>query len=161
MFYPSNLSPLYTMSYDRNKCSKYARRTISYLKRNKIDSYMGGTPASVNYTGEQWDFPNAWPPLQSFVIQGLHRTGQSEAIEFAKILADRWLNSNYQGYDAYGKMYEKYNALHPGEGGGGGEYNVQEGFGWTNGIVFELLRLFPKTKPMDVVGYDGGNGIDS
>lgn len=41
MFYPSNLSPLYTMSYDRTKSIKYAQRAISYLKRNKIDSYFG------------------------------------------------------------------------------------------------------------------------
>jgi len=40
-FYPSNLSPLYTMSYDRNKKMKYARRSISYLKKNQIDSYFG------------------------------------------------------------------------------------------------------------------------
>lgn len=27
--------------------------------------------------------------------------------------------------------------------GGGGEYEVQEGFGWTNGGVLRLLELFP------------------
>ncbi|KMQ83153.1 trehalase, partial [Lasius niger] len=47
-----------------------------------------------------------------------------------------------------------YNAIHPGEGGGGGEYNVQEGFGWTNGIVFEFLRLFPEVKSSDKYGND-------
>lgn len=142
-FYPSNLTPLYTMSYNRNKSLDYALKAISYLKRNQIDSYFGGTPSSVNYTGEQWDFPNAWPPLQSFLILGLYRTGVKEAVDMADTLAGRWLRSNYIGYDEYGKMFEKYNAIHPGEGGGGGEYGVQEGFGWTNGIVFELLRLFP------------------
>ncbi|XP_025073547.1 trehalase-like [Pogonomyrmex barbatus] len=40
-FYPSNLSPLYTMSYDQNKSTKYAKRSISYLRKNKIDSYFG------------------------------------------------------------------------------------------------------------------------
>ncbi|TGZ50282.1 trehalase [Temnothorax longispinosus] len=159
-FYPSNLAPLYTMSYDRNKRVKYAMKSISYLKRNKIDSYVGGTPTSVNYTGEQWDFPNAWPPLQSFLILGLYQTGVKEAVDLAETLADRWLRSNYLGYDEYGKMFEKYNAIHPGESGGGGEYNVQEGFGWTNGIVFEFLRLFPGAKYADDPLFDGGNGID-
>ncbi|KYM96555.1 Trehalase [Cyphomyrmex costatus] len=159
-FYPSNLSPLYTMSYDWNKRNKYALRSISYIKRNKIDSYFGGTPSSINYTGEQWDFPNAWPPLQSFVILGLHQTKVKQAVDLAKTLADRWLKSNYLGYDEYGKMFEKYNSLHPGEGGGGGEYNVQDGFGWTNGIVFELLRLFPNAESFDNIKYDGSNSID-
>ncbi|XP_011702920.1 PREDICTED: trehalase-like [Wasmannia auropunctata] len=159
-FYPSNLTPLYTMSYNLEKRIKYALRTISYLKKNKIDSYFGGTPTSMNYTGEQWDFPNAWPPLQSFLILGLQQTKVKEAVDLAETLADRWLRSNYLGYDEYGKMFEKYNAIHPGEGGGGGEYNVQEGFGWTNGIVFELLRLFPNAKSTDDIGYDDGNSID-
>ena len=30
----------------------------------------------------------------------------------------------------------------PGQGGGGGEYNVQTGFGWTNGVVLEFLNTF-------------------
>ncbi|KAL6424637.1 hypothetical protein ACFW04_009967 [Cataglyphis niger] len=151
-FYPSNLSPLYTMSYNRNKSTYYALKAISYLKRNRVDLYFGGTPTSVNYTGEQWDFPNAWPPLQSFLVVGLYRTGMKEAMDLAETLAGRWLRSNYIGYDEYGKMFEKYNAIHPGEGGGGGEYSVQEGFGWTNGIVFEFLRLFPDVQSSDHKG---------
>ncbi|XP_070149009.1 trehalase [Polyergus mexicanus] len=156
-FYPSNLSPLYTMSYNRNKSTYYALKAISYLKKNQVDFYIGGTPTSVNYTGEQWDFPNAWPPLQSFLVAGLYRTGVEEAMDLAKTLAGRWLRSNYIGYDEYGKMFEKYSAIHPGEGGGGGEYNVQEGFGWTNGVVFEFLRLFPDAQSSDRYG----NDIDS
>ncbi|KYM85636.1 Trehalase [Atta colombica] len=159
IFYTSNLSPLYTMSYDWNKRNEYALQSVSYIKRNEIDLYFGGTPSSINYTGEQWDFPNAWPPLQSFLILGLYQTKVKEAVDWAKILADRWLKSNYLGYDEYGKMFEKYNAMHPGEGGGGGEYNVQDGFGWTNGVVFELLRLFPNAKPVDNIKNDS-NDID-
>lgn len=67
----------------------------------------GGTPSSANYTGEQWDFPNAWPPLQSFVIVGLHNTKVKEAMKFAAELAGRWLRSNYIGYEEYGTMFEK------------------------------------------------------
>ena len=29
-----------------------------------------------------------------------------------------------------------------GEAGGGGEYDVQTGFGWSNGVVFEFIALF-------------------
>ncbi|XP_076656775.1 trehalase [Halictus rubicundus] len=142
-FYPTNLAPLYTMSYNPAKRQEYASSAVKYLKSNGIDKFLGGTPASLNYTGEQWDYPNAWPPLQSFVIKGLHHTGINEAMDLAYLLADRWLSSNYMGYAASGKMFEKYDAITPGRGGGGGEYNVQTGFGWTNGVIFEFLDTFP------------------
>ncbi len=37
-------------------------------------------------------------------------------------------------------MYEKYDALVPGQGGGGGEYVPQTGFGWTNGVFFSIIE---------------------
>lgn len=37
-------------------------------------------------------------------------------------------------------MYEKYNALQYGVGGGGGEYVPQLGFGWSNGVALVLLQ---------------------
>lgn len=74
---------------------------------NTIRLSHAGTPTSMDHTGEQWDFPNAWPPLQSFLVLGLYRTEVKEAINLAKTLADKWLRSNYLGYDEYGKMFEK------------------------------------------------------
>jgi hypothetical protein len=71
--------------------------------------HAGGTPTSLNYTGEQWDYPNAWPPLQSFLILGLYQTEVKEAVDFAKDLAARWLRSNYIGYKENGNMFEKVN----------------------------------------------------
>lgn len=77
-------------------------------KKQSISCFIaGGTPSSVNYTGEQWDYPNAWPPLQSFIIVGLYKTGVPVAKDEARLLATRWLRSNYIGYDEYGKMFEK------------------------------------------------------
>lgn len=156
-FYPSNLTPLYTSSYDTNKKMYYALNAVSYLKKNKVDMFFGGTPTSLNYTGEQWDYPNAWPPLQSFIIVGLHETKVKEAMELAEILSERWLRSNYIGFKENNAMYEKYDATQPGKRGGGGEYDVQEGFGWTNGIVFRLLKMFPNMKALYA---DQDNGID-
>ena len=41
-----------------------------------------------------------------------------------------------------GKLLEKYNVvtLTP---GGGGEYPLQDGFGWTNGVAAGLFRAVP------------------
>lgn len=37
---------------------------------NKILTYQYGIPTSLRNTGQQWDFPNAWAPLQDLVIRG-------------------------------------------------------------------------------------------
>jgi hypothetical protein len=40
-------------------------------------------------------------------------------------------------------MWEKYDVRYDnGRSGFGGEYPPQSGFGWTNGVVFEFIRLF-------------------
>lgn len=39
-------------------------------------------------------------------------------------------------------MFEKYHAVNVGNPGGGGEYIVQEGFGWTNGVILWTLKTF-------------------
>ncbi|XP_017881925.1 trehalase-like isoform X1 [Ceratina calcarata] len=142
-FYPSNLTPLYTRSYNRQQREQYALSAVKYLKSQNIDHFFGGTPTSLKQTGEQWDFPNAWPPLQSFIVMGLYWTGVTEAMDSAHELAQRWLASNYIGFMETGHMFEKYDSIDPGRGGGGGEYNVQTGFGWSNGVVLEFLNTFP------------------
>lgn len=32
--------------------------------------YPNGVPTSLWDSGQQWDYPNAWPPLQHMVIEG-------------------------------------------------------------------------------------------
>lgn len=39
-------------------------------------------------------------------------------------------------------MFEKYDVEQPGRVGGGGEYTVQTGFGWSNGVVLEFLAKY-------------------
>lgn len=56
---------------------------------------------------QQWDYPNAWPPLQAFIIQGLDRTQQKHAQQVAVKLADVWLQSNYKGFTTQSAMFEK------------------------------------------------------
>lgn len=36
----------------------------------------------------------------------------------------------------------QYDATIPGGHGGGGEYEIQVGFGWTNGVIMELLDKY-------------------
>ncbi|CAH1407232.1 unnamed protein product [Nezara viridula] len=138
-FYMSNFTPLWTKSYTFHP-DQITKNIINYMVKYNLDRYTGGFPSSTEYSGEQWDFPNAWPPLQAFLIQGLDRIGTYEATEVAFYFADRYIHSNYKGFKELGVMFEKYDSLLVGRTGDGGEYDAQEGFGWTNGVVFEFLQ---------------------
>lgn len=142
LFYPSNLTPLWALNYDVTDAEELGQKAVNYLKNNGILDYPGGTPTSTSRTGEQWDDPNAWPPLQDIVVQGLYKTGQCDAKTVAKDLAAKWVSANLIGYTKNNEMFEKYDAENPGEYGGGGEYTVQSGFGWTNGVALEFIQIF-------------------
>lgn len=71
--------------------------------------FLGGIPTTLQHSGEQWDLPNAWPPLQYMVIMGLLNTGDVWAKELAFEMASRWVRSNFVAYNESGHMYEKVN----------------------------------------------------
>lgn len=95
----------------------------------------GGLRTTLIATGEQWDAPNGWAPLHWFACQGLRRYGY-EAL--AGRIADAWLGTVERHFAATGRLLEKYD-VERGGAGGGGEYPVQDGFGWTNGVTAVLL----------------------
>lgn len=91
----------------------------------------GGLRTSTVVTGQQWDRPNGWAPLQWIAAEGLRRTGHDT---LAREIATRFLATVEHEYRASGKLLEKYD-LEERRPGGGGEYPTQDGFGWTNGVV--------------------------
>lgn len=62
--------------------------------------------------------------------------------DIALDIAKRFVNTVYQGWVNTNYIFEKYNADELGVYGGGGEYVVQEGFGWTNGVVIKFIEWF-------------------
>lgn len=143
-FHPSNFAPLWAESYNTYLKNGYGARAAKYfVKQVNQSEFLGGIPASLTDTGEQWDLPNAWPPLQEIMIMGLYGTENSDAQKIALTYAQRWIEANEIGYTNTNDMFEKYDAVVPGQYGGGGEYTVQTGFGWTNGVVLSLLDEFP------------------
>jgi len=96
----------------------------------------GGLPSTLIETGQQWDAPNGWAPLQWIAIKGLRNYEQDQ---LAGTIAQRWIDLNVKVYKNTGKMVEKYNVYESDLEGGGGEYPVQDGFGWTNGVLLKLL----------------------
>ncbi|MEW9798490.1 trehalase family glycosidase [Alteromonas sp. CYL-A6] len=91
----------------------------------------GGLVTTLNTTSQQWDSPNGWAPLQWFAAKGLSRYGQAS---LANTIATRWVNQVNDYYTAHGVVLEKYNVCDRLARAGGGEYEVQLGFGWTNGV---------------------------
>ncbi|KIQ16000.1 trehalase [Variovorax paradoxus] len=94
-------------------------------------------------TDQQWDAPNGWAPLQWVAVDGLRRYGQ-EAL--ARDIATRWMGKVQQVYAGSGKLVEKYNVVDNSGEAGGGEYALQDGFGWTNGVAMQLMTIYPELK---------------
>jgi alpha,alpha-trehalase len=99
----------------------------------------GGLGTTQLTTGQQWDAPNGWAPLQWIAVRGLRDSGEPQ---LAATIACRWVVSVAAEYARSGRLVEKYNVVSTG-GGGGGEYPLQDGFGWTNGVTRQLMALYP------------------
>lgn len=69
--------------------------------------FSGGVPTSLIASGQQWDYPNGWPPLQDILVQGLLGLKTPAATKKSYEYADKWLRSNYKGFSTYNKMFEK------------------------------------------------------
>jgi alpha,alpha-trehalase len=101
----------------------------------------GGIVTTPLRTGQQWDAPNGWAPLQWIAIEGLHHYKHDT---LAESIACRWMVSVQNVYAQSGKLVEKYDVVTTGRSGGGGEYPTQDGFGWTNGVMRKLMVLYPQ-----------------
>lgn len=141
-FYPSNVSPLWREVVQIHSLMDHAPKVLNYLKKSQGLDFPGGIPVSLVRSGQQWDFPNVWPPEVSIVIKGLENTKTREGKELAFELAQDWVRICYKSFNESKQMFEKYDAENPGQFGGGGEYNVQAGFGWSNGVVLEFLERY-------------------
>jgi len=119
-----------------------SRQQAQRVARTVRDELLGahGVATTTEATGQQWDAPNGWAPLQWIAIDGLRKNGESS---LAEKIATSWIAENARVYCRTGKLVEKYNVRDSGEGAGG-EYPVQDGFGWTNGVLLKLLALYPE-----------------
>ncbi len=125
------------------RASKMATATKTHLLQ------PGGLNTTSVKSGQQWDAPNGWAPLQWVATEGLQNYGQKEV---AMDISWHFLTNVQHTYDREKKLVEKYDVSTTGTGGGGGEYPLQDGFGWTNGVTLKMLDLIcPKEQPCDNV----------
>lgn len=114
-----------------------AQQTARSVEKELLEP--GGLVTTPLETGEQWDAPNGWAPLQWVAVDGLRRYEESA---LAETIATRFLARVSRVYGETGKLVEKYAVMGDGGEGGGGEYPLQDGFGWTNGVTLKLLDLY-------------------
>ena len=134
LFSAAAIVPLYVGMANHEQADRLANAVRSRLLT------PGGILASEYETGEQWDKPNGWAPLQWMAIQELKMYGDDL---LGDEIARNWLKTVNQFYLEQHKLIEKYHIADgvPREGGGG-EYPLQDGFGWTNGVVRRLIGLY-------------------
>ena len=124
--------PLYFGLADENQAEE--------VKNVLMEKFLkdGGLVTTLEHSGQQWDAPNGWAPLQWICVKGLLNYGY---IEEAKDIMTRWLALNEKVFKNTGKMMEKYNVEDLSLLSGGGEYETQDGFGWTNGVALGFKQI--------------------
>eukprot|EP01006_Ploeotia_vitrea_P036011 TRINITY_DN65957_c4_g1_i1.p1 TRINITY_DN65957_c4_g1~~TRINITY_DN65957_c4_g1_i1.p1 ORF type:complete len:657 (+),score=363.54 TRINITY_DN65957_c4_g1_i1:226-1971(+) len=149
----SNFFPLWAGAFSTQQAAAAVR---SFADSELIQ--RGGVVGTMLYTRQQWDFPNAWPPLQWFSVMSMRHAAEAlrsaddesahaEVIKLAEDTARKvavdWVSSNFAGYRlSKSQMFEKYDVRVWGYRGFGGEYQPQDGFGWTNGVCLSFLEMY-------------------
>lgn len=127
----ATLAPLFAGAASRTQAASVAKRTAAELLA------PGGLRTTLVDTGEQWDWPNGWAPLQWIAVAGLRRYGHRR---LAREIARRWCAMVSADFSRSGYLHEKYDVEARSEGRGG-EYVPQDGFGWTNGVTAAFLDM--------------------
>lgn len=108
----------------------------------------GGLDTSLAVTGNQWDSPYGWAPLQLAAVEGLarygyHRSADRVAHAFCGMVEDE--------YARLGTILEKYDvekrSADVSEGIAFGYSTNEIGFGWTNGVYLLLKRRLTELSP--------------
>ena len=120
---------------------RQAARIQANLKRFERP---GGLVTSTNRSGDQWDAPFGWAPLEWLAIDGLRRFGyKSDADRITR----EFLSLGFSEYRRTGSIVEKYDVENRTSDLRGqiqfGYRSNEVGFGWTNAAFTALLDELP------------------
>ncbi|GAC16648.1 alpha,alpha-trehalase TreF [Aliiglaciecola lipolytica] len=127
--------PLFTELASQSQADAVAHRLTNQFLCD------GGLITTLCQSEQQWDAPNGWAPLQWFAVKGLQHY-QHHAT--ATHIMQKWIATVEHYYDVHGSLMEKYNVKEIEHVAQGGEYEVQHGFGWTNGVTLAFYQLLEK-----------------
>ncbi|WP_238374986.1 trehalase family glycosidase [Francisella tularensis] len=114
-----------------------ALKVAKIIEKDFLTEY--GLITTLTNTTQQWDSPNGWALLHFEAVIGLKNYGFDK---LAKTIATRFINTVNAKFKQTGKIREKYDVIIPEQKAGGGEYIVQDGFGWTNGVVKSFIKMY-------------------
>ncbi len=105
----------------------------------------GGLQTSTTESGDQWDAPFGWAPLQLIAVEGLRRYGYNTD---ADRVSEEFLSMVVEQFRRKGMILEKYDVVRRSveldreiQFG----YRTNEaGFGWTNAVFTRLLDALPQ-----------------
>ncbi|KAH9317209.1 hypothetical protein KI387_018978, partial [Taxus chinensis] len=119
--FASNFAPLWIEPF---RSDAIVEKVINTFQRSGLLQPAGISTSLLN-TGQQWDYPNGWAPLQHMIIEGIAKSTFREGMLLAEDIARRWLMTNFVTFKQTGAMHEKYDVEACGKIGGGGEYATQ------------------------------------
>jgi alpha,alpha-trehalase len=116
---------------------RQAARVVRSLPRFEA---AGGILTSTQTTGNQWDAPFGWAPIQLLAVEGLRRYGYHAD---ADRIARKFIALVTKEFEEHGTIVEKYDVKRRESDVAAdirfGYSANQAGFGWTNGAFVELL----------------------
>ena len=104
----------------------------------------GGLETSTTESGDQWDAPFGWAPLELIAVEGLRRYGYRAE---ADRISEKFLGMVVEQYRKSGTIVEKYDvvrrSIELNREIRFGYHSNEAGFGWTNAVFSILLDALP------------------
>jgi alpha,alpha-trehalase len=124
---------------DASSSAVSAPGIVQRMRSSSLIGANGLLNTTAVRSGQQWDVPNSWPPLLCMWVDGLLEHGGAEGSQMATKLGQAYLRAVQLGLESSGVVWEKYGTETLGQCGGGGEYDAQVGFGWSNGVALHFM----------------------
>ncbi len=122
-------------------------------KNLRLFEKKGGLETSTNASGNQWDAPFGWAPLEMIAADGLRKYGYTDdanriSLEFLRAVRENYLRQGFivEKYDVVDPLVNVSSQIHFG-------YTTNEaGFGWTNAVFTELYDELPPADKRRIMG---------
>jgi alpha,alpha-trehalase len=119
-------------------------QAAAVVKNLALFERPGGLQTSTNASGNQWDAPFGWAPIEMIAVEGLRRYGYTTE---ADRISKEFLSLVLEQYQQSGIIVEKYDVVRRTSRVSGeihfGYSSNEAGFGWTNGVFTRLLDQMP------------------
>jgi alpha,alpha-trehalase len=119
-------------------------QAMRVVRNLRLFERPGGLETSTVTSGDQWDAPFGWAPLQWIAVQALRRYGYGAE---ADGISERFLSLVLQEYGKQGDIMEKYDVVHRRSDVARrlvyGYHSNEAGFGWTNAVFTALFDELP------------------